>query len=94
MVKKIDFSSFVFVRSILDLLFHLLDRSFINFFVCSCVCGRVVVWSFGRLVVCSGGRLFFGCLSSFSRLFVCSCDRWMVWSFGVWVVCSCGRVVV
>ena len=75
MVKKIDYTIFVFVRSFLHLLVHLFDHSFVHLFVCSCGClvlwsfdrfsaGRVLGRSFVRLVVWSVGRLFvFGSLT-------------------------------
>ena len=91
MVKKIDFTIFLFVLSFLHLLVHLVDCSFVHLFVCS---GRLVAWSIGRLfveprvreVVCSLARLV---ASSFGCFFVCSCVRVVDCSFGLLVVCSC-----
>ena len=81
MVKNIDFTIFVSIYPFVSLIFSslvLFDRSFVHLFVCSCVCGRVVILSSGRLVVCSAGR-FFVCF--FRLLVVCSCGRVIVWSF-------------
>ena len=87
MVKNIDFTIFVFVRRFLHLLVHLLDCSFVHWSVC---CGRVVVWSFGRLFVWScvrePGRLFawlflLSVAFSFARVFVWSIVRLVFWPF-------------
>ena len=75
MVKNIDFTIFVFVRSFLDLLVHLFDCSFVHLFVCLRSSGRLVFSSFARLVVCSGGRFL---IWSFRLLVVCSFARMFV----------------
>ena len=82
MVKNIDLTIFAFVRSLLYSLVLLFNRLSVHLFLCSLVCGRVVVWSCGRLFVWS-----------FTSLFVRSCVRVVDSSFGLLVVCSCGRVI-
>jgi len=79
MVKNIDFTIFVSIYPFVSLFVSplvLFDRSFVHLFVCSCVCGHFVIWSFGRVY----GRSFFVCF--FRLLVVCSCGRVVVWSFG------------
>ena len=89
MVKNINFTIFVFVRSLLYSLVLLFNRSFVHLFACSCVCGRVIVWSYGRLFVWSFGSFFL-----FGRVFVWSIVRLVDSSFGLLVLCSCRRVIV
>ena len=84
MVNNIDFTVFVPVRSSLYCLVHLFDRSFVYLFVCSCVCGRVVLSCFGRVVDCSFGLLVVW-LFRVVILFA--------WSFGRFLVCSSIRFV-
>ena len=86
MVKNIDLTIFAFVRSLLYSLVLLFNRLFVHLFLCSLVCGRVVVWSYGRLFVWSFGSLFVrSCVrvvdSSFSLVVVCSCGHVIAWSF-------------
>ena len=94
MVKNIDFTIFVSIYPFVSLIVSslvLFDRSFVHLFVCSCVCGRVVILSSGRLVVCSAGRFFVCFFLAFGRLFVWSCDRLVIlltWSFDLFFVCS------
>ena len=99
MVKNNDLNIFVFFCSFLYLLDHLFDHWFVQLFVCSCVCGRVVICSWGRLFVwtCVGEAvcsLFLLWFWSFVPLLACSCGRLFVWSFGRLFVWSCCRVTV
>lgn len=82
MVGNIDCTIFVSIYPFVSLFvrsFILFDCSFAHLFVCSCVCGRVVVLSSGRLMLCSAGRLFV-CFFGFW-----SFVRVVVWSFGHFV---------
>ena len=77
MVKNIDFTIFVSIYPFVSLFVSslvLFDRSFVHLFVCSCVCGHFVFWSFGRVF----GRSFF-CFFFFGFW---SFVRVVVWSFG------------
>ena len=99
MVKNIDFTFFAFVRSLLYSLVLLFNRLFVHLFLCSLVCGRVVVWSYGRLFVWSFGSLFVRSFvrvvdSSFGLLVACSYGRVIVWSFYIFGFCLFLRVFV